>query len=274
MNYRDYFNQPSRFGKILGAILGFMMAGPIGAFLGLFIGNLFDKGLNEHLSKPHGSYRAEHRRQVKDKFIETTFSVMGHVAKVNGRVSEASIQTAKQIMQELGLNQAYIAAAQEFFNQGKQPGFPLSKILTEFQTIAYDTPELLKLFIEFQYRVAQADTLSSEKIAILNEIFTHMGLAPLHAQSRFYQDFADRHTYQRPQNHGTIGSLQEAYALLKLNPTASKEEVKKTYRKLMSQHHPDKMMSSQASEQAIKDANEKTQAIRRAYEQICAHQGW
>lgn len=291
MNYREYFTRHTRFGKIIGAIFGFIMAGPIGALLGLFIGNFFDKGLNEHLTKPNWSYRTERREHVQQLFLQATFSVMGYIAKANGRITENIIQMAKQTMDEMGLNKAQKHAAQLFFNEGKHVSFNLNEILTELKTAAHDNPELLKLFIELQYRAALIDGLSNHKIDRLNKIFAYMGLAPIHTQARFYDDFFSRHAYQqRPHtdysynynsssneqaSHSRYkGTLNEAYALLKITPLATQDEVKQTYRRLMSKHHPDKLMSKGASENEIKAANEKTQAIRRAYEQICENKGW
>jgi DnaJ like chaperone protein len=284
MNPREYFTRHQRFGKIIGAILGFIMAGPFGAFLGLFIGNFFDKGLAEHFSKPNWSFRTEHRESVRRIFLHATFSVMGHLAKADGRITEDVISMAKQIMHDMGLSKKQKETSQAFFNEGKQPQFNLSAILTELKTIAHDNPELLKLFIELQYRAAQVNGISSRKLNLLNEIFSQMGLAPLHTQSRYYNDFFYRHSNQHQytgyqynqgsQNHRNQGTLDEAYALLKLSPNAKQDEIKRTYRRLMSQNHPDKLMSKGATEEEIKTANEKTQAIRRAYEQICENKGW
>jgi len=285
MNFHEYFTRHQRFGKILGAILGFIMAGPLGAFLGLFIGNFFDKGLALHFSKPNWSYRTEHRESVRHIFLHATFSVMGHIAKTDGRITENAILMAKQTMHEMGLNKIQKQTAQTFFNEGKQAQFNLSATLTQLKTVAHDNPELLKLFIELQYRAAQINGLSSHKINLLNEIFSQMGLAPLHTQSRFYSDFYYRNKNQdqrtnyqynqASQNRRTTeGTLEEAYALLKLTPDAKQNEVKQTYRRLMSQNHPDKLMAKGATEKEIKTANAKTQAIRRAYEQICEHKGW
>ena len=45
-------------------------------------------------------------------------------------------------------------------------------------------------------------------------------------------------------------------------------DLKKAYRRLMSQHHPDKLVAKGLPEQLIKDATEKTQQIKAAYELI------
>jgi DnaJ like chaperone protein len=63
-------------------------------------------------------------------------------------------------------------------------------------------------------------------------------------------------------------TLEDAYTILGVDASVSDTELKKTYRRLMSQHHPDKLVSKGLPEEMIKDATEKTQQIRAAYEQV------
>ncbi len=74
------------------------------------------------------------------------------------------------------------------------------------------------------------------------------------------------------QSSSTAGSseinINEAYDLLGVKASDSDTEIKKAYRRLMSQHHPDKLVSKGLPEEMIKLATEKTQQIKKAYEQI------
>jgi DnaJ like chaperone protein len=275
MNHRDYLIEHPRLGKILGAILGFIMAGPVGAFIGIFIGNFFDQGLSQHLTKPHWPFRIERNKRVREIFIQATFSLLGAVAKANGRVSEESIHIARRFMSELGLNTAQRQQAQLFFNQGKQSSFAMQPLLMQIQHATTHNPLLLKLFITLQYEHAQQIGLSTASITVLNQILTQLGFSPLHTQ----------HHHERYQSHSSHSShshfgsqaphsLSQAYAVLSVSPEASKEQVKRAYRRLISQHHPDKIVAKGANAERIKAANEKTQAITKAYEQICISRGW
>ena len=281
MNFRDYFTHYSKLGKLIGLILGFLMAGPFGAFIGLFVGNFFDKGLSQHFSKPHESYRDEPKDTVKLYFLKATFASIGYIGKAQGRITEALIQNVKQLMKELELNSAEQGLVQEFFRAGKETT-QISTYLFDFRGIAQQYPQLLKLCAEFIYRGGKTEGLTHQKIARINEVFHLLGLAPLNIQQRFYHDFFHEHQYQdtssyshntyQQKQHGTYkGSVDEAYAVLQVSPTAPEAEVKKKYRRLMSQYHPDKLIAKKASQAAIKTANEKTQTISRAYEQICKH---
>ena len=258
------------------------MAGPVGALFGLLIGNFFDRGLTEHLTNPLWHYHAERRMLVKPIFLKALFSIMGHIAKADGRVSELEIQMAKRVMHDMKLNLAQRKEAQLFFNEGKREPFKLKPTLGLLYKACHDNPQLLKLFIDTQYAVAQVDGLSDGKIQILNTILAYMHRAPLHEQSRFNEDFYDHFSRQRSYSGANQYTsrpspnqvLDQAYSILQIEPTANKQDVKRAYRRLISRHHPDKLIAKGMPADKIKQANEKTQMIRKAYEQICENKGW
>jgi DnaJ like chaperone protein len=298
MTLKEFFTLTTWWGKIIGALLGYITAGPTGAFIGLLVGNLFDKGLHSHFSNPHFLYHAERKEVVQKTFFEATFTVMGHIAKADGYVSQQEIQMAKVLMQEMRLNKQQKELAKRLFTEGKMLSFRLDVMLRELQRTCRNNRELLKLFIDIQYRAAQVDGLSIKKIKALDLIFSSLGFAPLHQQYRFYEDFGystasqshyeepntsshyqeqqSRQQYQRSyQSHGSAkGYLDHAYALLEISPEASKQEVKKAYRRLLSKNHPDKLIAQGLPESMIKMANEKTHKIMKAYELICENKGW
>lgn len=298
MSLRDFFTTNAWWGKILGGFFGYLTAGPIGAFFGILVGNFFDKGLATHFSNPHWLYHAEKRKEVQKLFFEATFSVMGHIAKVDGRVSEQEIKMAKLLMDEMLLSNEQKALAKQFFNEGKQSHFKLEVLLSRLQRICRENRDLLKLFVDIQYRSAQVDGLTSKKIKALDVIFSRLGFAPLHKQYRFYEDFGQasyeqeeerkQHyqyqqqkqkqyqqsssSYRRP--YSANHTLAQAYALLEVNPDATKQEVKRAYRRSMSRNHPDKLIAQGLPQEMIKMANDKTQKILKAYELICESKGW
>ena len=277
-----FFTTHIWWGKIIGAVLGYLISRPAGAVFGILIGHFFDRGLADYFSRPHWPYHAEKRNLVQHIFFKTTFSVLGLLAKADGRVSEHDIQMAKTLMQELGLNHTQKKAAQQYFKEGKLPTFNLSQALTPLRKALHDNPELLKLFIDIQYRAAQIDGLSIKKQFVLNTILSDMGFSPLHKQYRFYEGFANYTNDQKyssstnqQQQQGSVryGVLDHAYAILDVSPLTNKQDVKRAYRRLMSKNHPDKLIAKGFPEEMIKIANEKTQAISKAYQQICDSKG-
>ena len=287
MNFRELLTTNRWWGKFLGAIFGYLAGGPAGAIFGIFVGNVFDKGLAVHFSNPHLLYHAEKRRLVQKIFFEATFSVMGHIAKADGVVTERELKMAKTLMSEMRLSSEQKTQAKKLFNEGKLPSFNLLSLLTQLQNACRDNRELLKLFVDIQYRASMVDGLTAKKIKALDVIFTHFGFAPLHQQNRFYADFghnasaheaeAEERSYSSSQNQqyrSSNSTLDQAYALLEVKPTDTKQDIKRAYRKLMSLNHPDKLIAQGLPQEMIKIANAKTQKTLKAYELISSSKGW
>lgn len=286
MNFRPFFSDNPWWGKILGGFFGFLTAGPAGALFGILIGNFFDKGLVHQAQNPLWTYHHINNKSVQSIFFEATFAIMGYVAKADGRISEKAIQMATQLMDEMSLNPAQRTMAKEFFRQGKTPHYDTGKLLTILQRSCHGNPELLKLFMEIQYKVAQASGFSKGKIVALDIVFSQLGFAPLRDQPRFYQESNFHWSYSSSQSNRNYNnyssqppprpqsSLAAAYAILEVTPDATRQEIKCAYRKLMSRNHPDKLIAQGLPEAMIKIANDKTQKITKAYEEICRSKGW
>ena len=280
MSFSFNFTQSAWWGKCLGAFLGFLVAGPPGALMGIFIGNFFDRGLNAHSARPHGLYHAEKRKVIKQAFQKATFLTMGHICKTDGRVSEAEIQFTQHLIHTLRLNKTDQKLAKQSFTQGKSEAFNLNQPLQLLHKISMSNPRLIHAFLQIQYQTAQVEGLTNKKVSVLNHILSALNLAPLHEQAHaretFYTHFnQSAHTHQqRTSSHTSSHPLESAYTLLNVSQSASKTEVKRAYRKQMSLYHPDKYMAKGYSEAEIKQANEKTQAIRKAYDAICTQNNW
>lgn len=267
-------------GKLVGGFFGFLLAGPLGLILGIIIGQLFDRGLAQNQNWTFSSVNPSTAQQV---FFDSTFLVMGHIAKLDGRVSEAEIQAARAIMNRLGLTETMRQKAINLFNQGKQASFNLEETLKKLVQACHRNKVLLKLFVEIQMQTALAEGhLAADKQKVLQKICQYLGFAPLNFsffehlfnfEQAFRQQSSQRQQgyYQSPHSH-TL-NLRDAYAILGISEQATSAEIKKAYRKQMSQHHPDKLLAKGLPEEMIKIATEKTQNIKAAYDRICAAKG-
>jgi DnaJ like chaperone protein len=256
-------------GKLLGAFFGFLIGGPYGAVFGLLLGHYFDIS-----RKGVWFFNPPPRTQAQDIFFRATFTIMGYIAKADGRVSENEIRIAQTIMQNMMLSSEMKRQAINYYQMGKQANFNLDQILAELNEAVYHQPNLLHLFLEIQLQCAHADgPLSQNKQRILEHICYALGLNTgdffyRHSQGQTHRQY-QRQTYPPPQTN----SLENAYRLLGVSKNTGDIEVKKAYRKLMSQNHPDKLVSKGLPEEMIKLATQKTQEIKQAYELICKSRG-
>jgi len=280
--YKGFFGTSSWWGKILGAFFGYLIGHAVGALIGILIGNAFDRGLMTHLNRPYNPFRDVKQQTAQKVFFEAVFSIMGYIAKSDGYVSVSEINMAESMMRDMRLSRSQQTLAKDCFKAGKQPDFDFAAMLNLLDSECSHHPELLKLFMDIQYRFAQIDGLTPAKTKALDALFLRMGFAPLHQQYRFYEDFGtsafggssstNNQRTQRPPPTSTL--ISNAYTLLNIKPTSTQAEIKKAYRRLISRHHPDKLMAQGLPESMIKLANDKTQQITKAYELICKDRGW
>ena len=268
-------------GKVIGGVLGLAALGPWGAVLGAFIGHQFDTSTGFGTLLGDGGDPA----QVNALFFPTTFRVMGHIAKADGRVSEQEIASARAVMHALHLNQEQMLSAMGYFNEGKQPGFQLEEALRQLRRVIAPHPELSNFFVEIQLQAALAgDGLSELPRARLRRVATVLGLGPaqfarLENILRWSQ--AGSGTYGSSAGPGPgVGAahaggdrIAQAYSVLEADRSMSDEQIVKAYRRQMSRHHPDKLQANGLPESMIERAKERTQQIQAAYEAIRAHRG-
>jgi DnaJ like chaperone protein len=125
------------------------------------------------------------------------------------------------------------------------------------------------MFIEMLISVAMADgVMHKDERRVLYHVGEHLGFSRIQfdqliAMVQAQQHYAGAGAATKPKT-----TLKDAYAVLAVSKAASDAEVKKAYRRLMNQHHPDKLVAKGLPEEMMELAKEKTQDIRAAYEQI------
>jgi DnaJ like chaperone protein len=267
----------SWFGKVVGGAFGFILGGPMGAILGASLGHQFDIGMIR-LDAPE-NLRPGDQQRVQMAFFTATFSVMGHIAKADGRVSPEEISLATRIMDQMSISGDMRATAINLFDQGKKPDFPLHEVLSQFYHECHRRTDLIRMFLEIQIQEALADgTIDGKEERLLQHICVQLRVSHfdyerlkirVQAQQRFYgYSHQQNRNHQHQQPRREQSSLKDAYEVLGLTPSASDAEVKKAYRRLMSQNHPDKLVAKGLPEEMMKLAKEKTQKITKAYETI------
>lgn len=259
----------SWWGKLLGGALGFMLGGPLGAVLGVALGHNFDKGMKDMPELGYGTedFAPGDRERVQTAFFTATFSVMGAVAKADGRVSPEEIRMAEQVMGQMGLPADLRKTAIKLFNEGKKADFPLREVVEQFRVETSRRTTLLQMFLEIQLQAAYADgQLDAAEDALLLRICGWLGVSEFEYRRLERMVGAGAGSAGVGESRGP--SIEQAYAVLGVPGTATDAVVKKAYRRLLSQHHPDKLVSKGLPEEMMKVAAQKTHEIKQAYDQI------
>ncbi|MGA9574254.1 MAG: co-chaperone DjlA [Lysobacterales bacterium] len=253
-------------GKLIGGIIGLMRGGIAGAIFGIFIGHMVDR----FLAGLGGVSR------VRDAFFGAMFATLGHINKADGRVTRAEIAAAEELMRRLQLTEEERQRAIRFFQQGKQADFDLEATLREFARHSMMRQELRIMFIELLLEAAMADgTLTAAEEIILQRSCTVLHI-PSNVYAAIKRARADggqsgsRH-YQQASSPDQL--LKQAYAELGLTADASEQEIKRAYRKLVSQYHPDKLVSQGLPDEMMEMSKKRVREINAAYDRIKLSKG-
>lgn len=244
------------------ALLGFLTGGVRGLFIGFVIGYLVSWVLKSVLVKKLAS--------VQSQFLESTFAVMGALCKADGVVTRDEISVAEAMFERLHLSGQQREQAKAAFVRGKSPGFDLDAEVRAFARVAHGQRPLFVMFLQIQCSAIAGDgNVHPAEHQLLVHVARLLGLseadvAQLEALLRTGTrgqdfDFSARTGRSR---------LDDAYSALGLPSSATDAEVKKAYRRLISQNHPDKLAGKGLPESMREMAEQRTREINAAYETI------
>ena len=173
------------------------------------------------------------------------------------------------------LSQERKQQAIDLFNQGKDSDYDIGDVMRPLSSLIRFRIPLKLMFVEIQLQAAMADGQASEsELIIIREVcgllqMSQAEMAALMARMQSHYSY-QQHSYQSHQ-HSHVSEqtlLREAYGVLGVSETVTDAELKKAYRRLMSQHHPDKLVAKGLPEEMMQLAKEKTQEIQGAYDRI------
>jgi DnaJ like chaperone protein len=252
----EFFSSPNGC-KIIGTLAGLAMRNPWAALAGFIVGDQFDRGFASR-------YRLFEKQganipRVSEDFVRALFQAMGHLAKVDGRVSENEIRSARMVMHRLSLNPAQVRKAIGWFDTGKEPGYPLLQRIRELRRVSARSASDRLTFVRLLLEVVLAkDSLKMEERALIWKICTELDIG---RQKGFKRS---------PAGSADAKRVRRAYDALGVNADASNDDVKKAYRRLMNKNHPDKISGSNPGADVMAEAERRTREVRGAYELLKA----
>jgi DnaJ like chaperone protein len=255
-------------GKLIGAIVGLILfRSPVGFLLGVLVGHFYDIAIAQLRVPTLGS-----------GFVEPLFALAGALSKSDGRVSEVEIAAAESLMGRLRLDGAQRRAAIGRFNAGKQTDFPVHLAIADLRRWCGGRRDLAFLVLDLLLDLVYAEgALVEAKLALVRKLCASLGvsdqeLAALSAM-KGYAAASPGGAWYGPGTAPPRGAVRvDPYAVLGLERSAGEREIKRAYRKLMSQHHPDKL--GNVPDELKRRAEDRAREINAAYERIKSERGF
>lgn len=247
-------------GKLFGGTLGFMFGGPLGMIAGIAFGHMVDKAGT--LPSGPGGYRAS-QDQSQMLFFVGAFSMLARIASVDGEVTASERQKVQEFIQkDLRLGPREEEAAWKVFDAALTGEGTFEQFASQFYRTFMHAPNILQLMVDIFYRVAAADgRISSSEEALIRRAAIIFGMPEsfVDALSRSYGGFSS--------------AGERSYAVLGLTKSATNDEVKRAYRKMSIEFHPDTLAAKGMGEEFQAHATAKFREIQSAYETIKSERG-
>ena len=236
-------------GKVLGGGIGFVVGGPIGAVLGAVLGHHTmdsDKSL-DHDEERHGIY-----------FV-TTFSMLGKLSKADGQVSPEEIEVVERVMTDsLRLPLQARQFAIKIFNTAKDSRETFEDYAQQFYGAFHDHPEVLVSLVDLLLRISHADgVLHPAEDRLIEQAVDIFGIGPE------YQQIKARYS--------NTNDLDKCYATLGANHGESLKDIKKKYRRLAMEFHPDRVKAKGVTPELALLAEERFKEIQQAFDVVEKH---
>jgi DnaJ like chaperone protein len=227
----------SIWGKMGGAAAGFLVAGPIGSIAGALAGHvLFD-------------------RETGEPGVAFTIAVIAlgaKMAKADGVVTDEEIEAFERIFR---VPEGEAANVRRVFDLARQDTAGYEVYAGQVARAFRDNPAMLEDILDGLFEIAKADgVLHPGEQAFLERVADIFGFAP----NEFRRI---RATHFGP-------DAVDPYAILGVAYDASDTEIKRTYRLLVRENHPDSLIARGVPEEFIKLATDKLAAINAAYDRI------
>ncbi|WP_148252461.1 co-chaperone DjlA [Aidingimonas lacisalsi] len=244
---------------LIGAVLGYMIGRLpgllIGAALGFWVARRFVRGIV-----------VKRLAHMQTQFLDSTFAVMGCLCKADGQVTDDELQVAETLFQRLRLSAEQRDRARAAFERGRADDFDLDAELASVRRVAGSQRALLQVFLQVQLSAIAADgVLHPAEHDMLMRVARGLGCS----EAEIEQIEAMLRGSSGGGREAASGqSLQDAYRVLGVEADASDAEIKRAYRRLMSENHPDKLAGKGLPESMRDMAEARTSEISHAYDVI------
>ncbi len=260
-------------GTLIGGSLGFVVGGPLGAIIGGAIGSNFGEGgpkvhpgarvNGQNYRRPGTGTRGFNPLEAQQTFMIAMISLAAKVAKADGSVTEAEVKSFDKFLKDqLGMAAEERRVAARIFNEARDSHIPAEDFARQIRQLMGHQPARLRDMISLLMSIAMADGhLHAAEERLIKSIARQMGLTD--------RDYEEAASMFNPQV-----SLSASYTVLGVTMGATDDEVKKAYRKLAREYHPDVVTNKGMGEDFQKFAAEKMRAVNAAYDSVKEARGF
>lgn len=254
-------------GKWIGGIVGWMTGGLFGAIAGIALGNMFDKGLDSVSDESNSGERSFSdvygNQGHRNNFLFALLVLMAYIIRADGKVMHSEMEFVRNFLRN-NFGEGAVAQGEQIliklFNEQKRQGtYNYRNTVNQCcQQIAMNMQYAERLqLLSFLSAISKADgRVTNDEVLAIRECAQWMQISKSDVESMF--------------NLGG-NTLEEAYKVLGVSPDATDDEVRKAYRKLALQHHPDRVAT--LGEDIRRAAEQKLQKINEAKERIYKERG-
>ncbi len=250
-------------GKFAGGFVGFMMGGPLGAMFGAAAGHAVDRmqeEAEESLDEPPRSAGPgdDTFRSSREAAFTVAVIVLGaKMAKADGTVSRIEINAFKQVFR---VPAAELRNVARIFDAAKGDATGFEPYARQLALLFRHQPAVLEELLGGLFHIARADgPVNAAELAFLRRVADIFGF--------------DDDRFRRVRDRFMPTEVKDPYGVLGIARTASDDVVKKAYRRLIREHHPDRLVARGLPREMLDQANEKMAAINAAYDDIAKQRG-
>lgn len=251
------------FGKWIGGYLGWSAFGPLGGLIGFVVGALFDTATSQGEGETLRLDQEQSQQGDRNSFFLSMLVLAAYIVKADGKVMHSEMELVRGMLRqnfgEAAAQQGDQLMRQMFMEQDRQgTSVYRERIRQACQQIAVNVDYSGRLqLLNFLVMIAQADgRVDQVEVTALKEVAQWMQMSPQEVDAML---------------HLEGDSLEDAYKVLGVRPSASDEELRRTYRRLALKHHPDRVAS--LGDDVRKAAEKKFQEINAAKERIWKARG-
>lgn len=231
-------------GKIIGGAAGFALGGPLGAILGVGAGHLYDRAQSG--PAPSG------RDQAEAAFTLGLIVLAAKLSKADGVVTRDEVDAFKQLFR---ISPEDAKSVARVFDAARQDASGFEPFAAQLGALFRDRPAVLEELLDVLFRIAAADgAVTDPEIRFIQRVSRIFGLGD--------------DVFERVRAERTGGPDDDPYSVLGVKRGATDDEIKKAYRKLIRENHPDRLIAEGMPEDFVDVANQRMATINAAYDRI------